>query len=79
MFNRIISYFYHMLNPNHEHTVIKVVEETRIIHTMSKETMNKLRARLPNPILSSSDSSEVASFKLGVQCALLELEKGFVN
>jgi len=76
MIRKLISYLYHLLNPN---TTAPVVEkEIVVVHTISKETMSKLRARLPNPVITGSDSTEVAAHKLGVQCALLELEKGFV-
>lgn len=77
MIKRIISYLYHLYNPTTEDRILRVVEEKVIVHTLSRESMDKLRARLPNTALTGSDSAEVASHKLGVQHALNELSKGF--
>lgn len=75
MFNKLISYLYHRMNPTYERTP---VEKQVIVHTLSQEQLRSLRAKLPNAVITGSDSSEVAAHKLGVQCALLEIEKGFV-
>lgn len=72
MIKRLIKYFFPTIQK------VEVVKKEVIVQTISYETLNSLRARLPNCQLSSSDSAEVASHKLGVQLALRELEKGFV-
>lgn len=71
----ILTYIYNILSKD---VIEKEVKKEVIVHTISKEAMDKLRSRLPNAMVSASDSDTVAAHKLGVQCALQELERGFV-
>lgn len=69
----IIQYFFP--------SIIKVefVKKEVPVQVLSPTQLKALRARLPNPALSSSDTEVTAAHKLGVQLALQELEKGFVG
>lgn len=73
MIKRIIKYFFPTLY------TVEVKIETRIHHTVTREMITKLQSKLSPPILSGSDTGEVASYKLGVQATLRELEKGFMT
>lgn len=70
MLKSIIKFFF----PN----IQKVVEKEVIVQTLSREAYEKLASRLPNCMVTGSDSDTVAAHKLGVQLALAEIRKGLV-
>lgn len=72
---KILTFIFNILSKD---IMVTEVKKEVIVHTISKEAMDKLRSRLPNAMVSASDSDTVAAHKLGVQCALQELERGFV-
>lgn len=57
----------------------EIVYETKVItvEVLSKGAMERLKRQLEPPILSSADTAHTTGFKLGIQRALSEVEKGF--
>ena len=72
MIKSIIKFFFPTIQK------VEVVKKEVIVQTISREAYDKLAARLPNCMVTGSDTDTVAAHKLGVQLALAELRKGLV-
>lgn len=57
----------------------EIVYETKVItvEVLSKGALERLKRQLEPPVLSASDTAHTTGFKLGIQRALAEVEKGF--
>ncbi len=66
----------HQFMLDHGHT--RTVEVPVTVARLAPEVFAQLRDRLVNPLVTSTTTDGEAFYKLGVQYALRELEKGFV-
>lgn len=70
LFYKFMNYF------SSKEVEVEVVVEKRI--TLTPEQFKVLQSKLPNCVVTSSDSAEVVAHKLGVQLALNTLRDGYV-
>lgn len=66
---------YNYIFSNKEKVV--VTEKVMVVEVLSPGAMTRLRAKLEPPIISNSDSDQQAAYRLGIQRALLTVEKEF--
>lgn len=71
----MIKYLKSLFNTKGSKEVIKVVQ----VEVLSRTALERLRSKLEPPIISSTDSSESAAYRLGIQRVLSMIERDFTS
>lgn len=71
----MIKYLKALFNIGTTKEVVKVVQ----VEVLSRTALNRLRSKLEPPIISGTDSSESAAYRLGIQRTLSLLERDFTS
>lgn len=56
---------------------IVIEYKTITVEVLSRNALDRLQRQLEPPVLSASDTEHTTAYKLGIQRALKEVEKGF--
>lgn len=58
--------------------IVTTTEKVVVVEVLSRKALDRLKSKLEQPIISSSDGADQAPYRLGIQRALSMLEKDFV-